>query len=292
MRGDVDMAHEVNRESLEFTAGASRVNLYSSVKPFYIPLVFNLHHPILGRIEVRRALAEAINREEIVSHALRGHAQVADDPVWPSHWAYNSAARRYTFNPDSARVRLDAAGLPVRAAAPGAGRMASRFQIKCVFWGEDPQFERIALLLQRQLADVGVDLVLERAGARELASRASTGRFESYLFQMTSGRSFEWIYRFWHSTRPGANAEFQDTGYTGADAALDRLRQGRTDSDIRSAVGDLRQRFYEDAPAAFLAWTQVTRAVDARFDVGERSSPEIFSALWQWRLTDSRRAAQ
>jgi peptide/nickel transport system substrate-binding protein len=40
MRGDVDMAHEVNREALEFTTGASRVTLYSSIKPFYIPLVF------------------------------------------------------------------------------------------------------------------------------------------------------------------------------------------------------------------------------------------------------------
>jgi hypothetical protein len=171
--------------------------------------------------------------------------------------------------------------------------MASRFRIECLFWAEDPQFEPIALLLQRQLADVGVDLVLERAGGRELAERAAGGRFDTYLYQMTSGRSFECIYRFWHSPAPGAQAQFQDSGYTGVDAVLDRLRQARSDSDIRSAVGDLRQRFYEDAPAAFLAWTQVTRAVDARFDVGERATPEIFSNLWQWqRATTERRAAR
>lgn len=292
MRGDVDMAHEVNRESVEFTAGASRVTLYSSIRPFYIPLVFNVRHPILGRVEVRRALAEAINRDEIVARALRGHAQIADDPVWPSHWAYNSAARHYGFNPAAARVRLDAAGFPVRPAAPRSGTMASRFQIKCVFWSEDTQFERIALLLQRQLADVGVDLVLERAPQKELLARAAAGQFDTYLFQMTSGRSFEWIYHFWHSTAPGVPVEYQNSGYTGVDAVLDRLREARTDADIRSAIGDLRQRFYEDAPAAFLAWTQVTRAVDARFDVGDQSNPDVFANLWRWRRSGNQSAAR
>ncbi len=292
MRGDVDMAHEVNRESVEFTAGASRVTLYSSIRPFYIPLVFNVQHPILRRVEVRRALAQAINRDEIVARALRGRAQVAEDPVWPSHWAYNSAARHYQFNPAAASVRLDAAGFPVRPAAQGSGKMASRFSLKCVFWSEDTQFELIALLLQRQLADIGVDLVLERATQKELQARASSGQFDTYLFQMTSGRSFEWIYRFWHSTAPGLPVEFQNSGYTGADVALDRLRLSRSDDEIRSAIGDLRQRFYEDAPAAFLAWTQVTRAVDARFDVGDESSPDVFGNLWQWHLADATSASR
>jgi peptide/nickel transport system substrate-binding protein len=292
MRGDVDMAHEVNRESVEFTAGASRVTLYSSIRPFYIPLVFNVRHPILAHPEVRRALAQAINRDEIVARALHGRAQVAEDPVWPSHWAYNSAARHYQFNPAAASVRLDAAGFPVRPAAPGSGRMASRFALKCVFWGEDTQFELIALLLQRQLAEVGVDLVLERATQKELLARASSGQFDTYLFQMTSGRSFEWIYSFWHSTAPGLPAEFQNSGYSGADPVLDRLRESRSDDEIRSAIGDLRQRFYEDAPAAFLAWTQVTRAVDARFDVGDESSPDVFANLWQWHLAGAKSASR
>jgi hypothetical protein len=150
----------------------------------------------------------------------------------------------------------------------------------------------IALLLQRQLADIGVDLVLERATQKELQARASSGQFDTYLFQMTSGRSFEWIYRFWHSTPPGIPVEFQNSGYSGADAALDRLRESRSDEEIRSAIGDLRQRFYEDAPAAFLAWTQVTRAVDARFDVGDESSPDVFGNLWQWHLAEATSASR
>jgi peptide/nickel transport system substrate-binding protein len=282
MRGEVDMVQEVNRDSVEFLEGATRISVYSSLQPFYIPLVFNLRHPILKQVEVRRALSEAIDRVEIVNQAMGGKGQVADDPVWPSHWAYNPAARRYGYNPGAARLRLDAAGLRVH---PGRhpGEMASRFRIRCLFWDRDPQFERIALLLQRQLAAVGVDLVLEGASEKRLIPLAQAGEFDTYLFQMTSGRSFDWVYRFWHSALPGQKPELQDSAYSGVDHALEQLRQARTEPETRAAVGDLRAQFYEDAPAAFLAWIQTSRAVDSRFDLGDRSDPEVFTNLWRWR---------
>jgi peptide/nickel transport system substrate-binding protein len=288
MKGQVDMVQEVNRESAEFLEGASHVEMSSTIRPFYIPLVFNVRHPILKHVEVRRALAEAINREEIVQQAMRGHGRVADDPVWPFHWAYNAAARKYSHNPNAARLRLDAAGFRMRP-APVSGGMASRFSIRCVFWN-DPQFERIALLLQRQLAEVGIDLVLEGATESELTSRAFRGDFDTYLYQLTSGKSFDWTYRFWHS--PTAGVRYQDSGYSGVDSVLERLRTVRPDREIRTAVADLRERFYEDVPAAFLAWPETTRAIDARFDIGEQSGPDIFANLWKWGLAGSQQAAR
>jgi hypothetical protein len=95
---------------------------------------------------------------------------------------------------------------------------------------------------------------------------------------MASGKSFDWTYRFWHN-----GGGYQNSGYSGADEALDLLRRSRTDTEVRAAVANLRQRFYEDAPAAFLAWPERTRAVDVRFDVGDRSDPEILGNLWRWR---------
>jgi peptide/nickel transport system substrate-binding protein len=288
MRGEVDMVQEVNREVVEFLEGSSRFEMYSSIRPFYIPLVFNLRHPILKHVEVRRALNEAIDRAEIVNEVMRGRGQIADDPVWTSHWTYNAAARKVSHNPQAARVRLDAAGFPVRRSSDSG--MASRFQLKCLFYNKDFQFERIALLLQRQLAEVNVELILEGGDTTVIIPRIARGDFESYLFQLTSGKSFDWTYRFWHS--PTAGAAIQDSGYSGADEVLDRLRQALLDSDVRAAVADLRQRFNEDVPAAFLAWPETTRAVDARFDIGDRSNPEVFATLWRWRVASSDRAAR
>ena len=288
MRDQVDMVQDVNRDSAEFLEGAAHVEMATTIRPYYIPLVFNLRHPILSRVEVRRALAEAIDRAEIVREAMRGYGRVADDPVWPFHWAYNAAARKYTDNPNAARLRLDAAGLHVRPAAT-PGRMASRFSIRCAFWA-DPQFERIALLLQRQLADVGVDLILEDVEELTLVERAGKGDFDTFLFLMASGKSFNWTYRFWHS--PVDAAAYQNSGYKGMDSVLDRLRIVRSDAEVRMAVADLRDRFYEDVPAAFLAWPETTRAIDSRFDRGDRSNPDLFANLWKWRPAERQTAAR
>jgi ABC-type transport system substrate-binding protein len=288
MRGQIEMVQEVNRESAEFLEGASRVKVYPTIRPYYIPLVFNVRHPILKRVEVRRALAEAINREEIVEQAMRGRGRVADDPVWPYNWAYNPAERKYSFNPNAARVRMDAAGLPMRPPST-LGGMANRFSVRCLFWN-DPQYERIALLLQRQLGEVGVDLVLEGLDQAELGKRIGSGDFEVYLYLMASGKSFDWTYRFWHSPADGPG--YQDSGYTGVDAVLERLRRVRPDAEVRAAVADLRERFYEDVPAAFIAWPETARAIDVRFDTGASTDPDVFANLWKWRPAEGVRASR
>jgi ABC-type transport system substrate-binding protein len=290
MRGEVDMVPEVNRDSIEFLEGATRFATYSSLRPFYIPLVFNLRNPILKNVEVRRALSEAINREEVVRHAMRGHGRVADDPVWPFHWAYTTASRRDAYNPTAAAQRLNAAGFPVRAAKTPGG-MPSRFQLRCLFWDKGPQYERIALLLQRQLAAVNVDLVLEATDIESVARSAKAGAFDTFMLQMASGKSFNYAYEFWHSSQPGITTSAL-SGYNGADAVLDRLRGAYSDAEVRVAVADLRQRFYEDVPAAFIAWIEVTRAVDARFDVGDPLDPEILANLWRWKVRPTQRLAQ
>jgi peptide/nickel transport system substrate-binding protein len=286
MRGAVDMVPEVNPESVEFLEGASQFETFASVRPFYIPLVFNVRHPILKNVEVRRALVQAIDRDEIVRQAMRGHGRIAHDPVWPSHWAYTGATKQYAYDPAAARLRLEAAGFPIRQ-PPTPDRMASRFQLNCIFYNRDFQFERIAVLLQRQLEEVGVDLVLTGVDQASLIRHIASGDFDTYVFQLTSGKSFDWTYRFWHS-----QGGLQSTGYSGADAALDELRKSHVDADVRVAVANLRQRFYEDVPAAFLAWPETTRAVDARFDIGDQSDPDVFANLWRWRLAPDQQAAR
>jgi hypothetical protein len=74
---------------------------------------------------------------------------------------------------------------------------------------------------------------------------------------------------------------------------LDRLRQARdNDKDVRLAIADLRQRFYDDVPAVFLAWTETTRAVDARFDIGDGAAPEILANMYKWRPATTQTATR
>ena len=190
------------------------------------------------------------------------------------------------FDPARAGQRLDAAGFPLR---PGKTASAPRirFSFRCLVWNEDPQFERIAIMIQRQLFDVGVDMQLESISLTPLVLRARAGDFDSFLVQANASRTLENTYVFWNST---ARPKRQDSGYTGADELLDELRRSVAEADTRRVLASLAQKFHDDAPAVFIAWTEVTRAVDSGFDVNGTAVPDPLASIWQWRpVTSARR---
>ena len=280
MRGEVDFLYEVNRDAVDFIEAGSSIQAFSFPRPYYIPIIFNLNHPILGRREVRQAINEAIDRAAIVKTALNSRGQPADGPVWPYHWAYHSAGRTYAYNPDAARLRLDAARLPMKTTS--GSNMPGRFRFRCLFWSEDPQFERIALVVQKQLFEVGIDVEMIPMALDDLGDRLGAGTFETILVPMVSGRSLEGAYSFWRS----APTPIVHSGYRAADASLDRLRAARSDDETRIAVADLQRILYEDPPAAFLVIPETARAVDDSFLVpikDDEKGRDIAGTLWQWK---------
>ena len=276
MRGEVNFLHEVSRETIEFVQAGGDFQTYPFLRPYAIALVFNLRHAILGKREVRIALNEAIDREEVVRNAMRGHGQVAEGPFWPFHWAYTRGRYPSPYNPVVAKVRLDAAGLSVRA---GSGNQPpSRFRFTCLVSAGDARFERIALVVQRQLFAVGVDMDLRPVTQGELVKNLKVGDFEATIIASVIGRTFDWPYLIWHSKSP-----YLDTGYSTADDALERLQRARSNDDLRLAVSDVMSHFTDDPPAIFLALPREARAADKAFSIPYETDRDVFGTLWQAR---------
>jgi peptide/nickel transport system substrate-binding protein len=280
LRGEVDYLHDVSRDAADFVEAQSNVGTYSYLAPYYLPIVFNLRHPVLRQIEVRRAINEAIDRQQIVTVAMRGRAVPADGPLWPHFWAMSAASPTYTFNREAANIRLDAAGYPVRPAVDAAN-MAQRFHFTCLYWNEGPQYERIALVVQRQLFEVGVDVEMKPVPMTDLLAKMGAGDYDAVMMQLSSGRALDWIDRFWHSRNQSQGLM---SHYSSADDVLDRLRLAETEDETRRGVAELQRVLHDDPPAAFLVWLMNARAASRRFDVGAEADRDILSNLRQWRL--------
>ncbi|HET7699189.1 MAG TPA: ABC transporter substrate-binding protein [Vicinamibacterales bacterium] len=275
MRGELDMLHEVRREAADFVERETTVKTYKFPRPYYIPLVFNVRHPVLKRADVRQAINEAVDRAALVRDGMSGRGRPADGPIPPEHWAYSPPATPFLFNPDSARQRLDSAGLKIQQSAAGT---PVRFSFECLVFANDSRFERVALLVQKQLAEVGVDMRIHPVPQDELVPRLASGRFDAFLFEM-AGRNLSWVYEFWRSKPVSMN----NSGYRGADAVLDRIQSARTDDEIRSAVAELERVLHDDPPAAFLAWQETSRAVSAKIDVLAEPNRDVMTNIWMWR---------
>jgi peptide/nickel transport system substrate-binding protein len=277
MRGDIDMLYEVSRDAAEFVKAETTVKSYSFPRPYYIPLVFNVRNPILRNPEVRKAINEALDREALVRDGMGGRGNPADGPIWPQNWAYSPPATPFVFDPIDAKLRLD----KVRAQndrKPGVNG-PRRLAFTCLVFANDTRFERLAANVQKQLADVGVDMKLQPVPEKELVPRLQNGDFDAFLFEM-AGRSLKWVYDFWRYHEGGMN----NTGYRSADAVLDRIRGALSDEDVRSGVAELQRVLHDDPPAAFLVWQEQTRAVSTKFDVAAEPKRDILTNLWQWRL--------
>jgi peptide/nickel transport system substrate-binding protein len=278
MRRDVDMLYAVSREALDFVEAETTVKTYSFLRPYYNVLVFNVRHPALKHADVRRALNEAVDKQALVADALRGRGRPADGPLIQEYWAYSPPAHPFVFNPEAAAAKLEAAGFTVHP-VPG-GRMPSRFSFKCLVFADDPRFERTAVLVQKQLANVGVDMTLVPLPQKDLVGRLRKGDFDAFLFEM-AGRSLNWAYGFWHSSDNG----YFDSGYQSTDAVLDRIRLARSEEEIRSGVADFFQILHDDPPAVFLTFGETTRAVSRNFDVAGETGRDIVPAARNWRVS-------
>jgi ABC-type transport system substrate-binding protein len=273
MRGEIDAVHEITPGSMDFAKADTSIGTFPFVRPYFMLLGFNVRHPILGKKPVRQALNQAVNREELIKVALNGQGIVADGPIWPFHWAY-SASQRYTYNPEAATLRLEAEGLKMDSAR-STERMPSRLRFSCLTIAE-ARYEKLAVVLQKQLYDVGVDMKIDVLPVRELLARVHSGNFDAFLLERSSGRSLNWTYSTFHS-------KYRFTGFKAADPVLEQLRRASNDAETRAAVVDLQRILYEDPPAVFLAWPQIARAVSTRFTVPEDRGQDVLGSLWQWR---------
>lgn len=279
MRGEIDMLYEVAPDSLDFIEQSSNTQVRSILRPYVMTMGLNVRHPVLADRDVRRALNLAVNRTEIIKRVFRGHGYPATDHVWPRHWAYHHELPRLRYDPATATRLLEGRGLrlPIetRATTP------SRFQFTCLIPDKDLRFERMGLLIQRQLLEVGIDMQLEPVSVETFLKRLPLGQFDAYMVDLISSAGLDRVYEIWHSPE---EPPLFDSGYRAADAALDLLRTAQSDQDTQAAVAAVQRVMREDPPAVFLLWSETARAVSARFRVPHIPDRDVLATLPQWQL--------
>jgi peptide/nickel transport system substrate-binding protein len=258
LRDRVDMLYEVGVDAMNSLQPSNKVRIFSYRRHYAYMAIFNPHRSGLRQAAVRRALNSAVNRERLIVDALGGRGAPATGPVWPSHWAIQPGAASFAFAP------AEIGGAPLR--------------LTCIFG--NPDLERLALVLQRQLQSVGVELELQAVSGRSMLHRLEAADFDVVLTDAISGPSMARPYLFWHSKGPLNYGRFSSAA---VDAALDAMRHASDDGAYRAAVTAFQQAIVEDPPALFLAWSERARAVNTRFDVASEPERDVWSSLRLWR---------
>ncbi|NOX21160.1 MAG: peptide-binding protein [Nitrospirae bacterium] len=254
----------------------------------YTYLGFNLKHPFFKDIRVRKAIAYAIDKKEIIDVVLFGLGSVATGPYVPNTWPYNPNVKRYEYNPAKARQLLQEAGWRDTDGDGWLDKDGKRFEFTIITNMGNSLRERTATIIQWRLKQIGIKvnirLIEWSAFINEFIDKR---RFEAVILGWSIGFDPD-QYDIWHSSKTGEK-EFNFISYKNPE--VDRLlEEGRRTFDIekrKKAYFRIQEILAEEVPYVFLYVPDALPIVHKRFK-GIRPTPiGISYNLHKWYVPRS-----
>lgn len=244
-RGTIDL--EINQIPFENVARFEQSPQHQVIKKpgsVWQYLAFNLRDPILKNVEVRRAIAHAIDRQKIVTDLLRGHGVPGDSMFAEGHWARAANLPAYPYDPARAKQLLDAAGYK----DPDGDGPRPRFSI--VFkTSTDTEANLRAQMIQQMLAGVGIKVEIQTSEFGTFLDDVSKGNFQMYSLSRNGITDPDFYYVIFHSAN--LPPEGQNRGYY-SNPRVDRLiLQGRSTFDRnkrKQIYAEIQRTVQEDLP--------------------------------------------
>ncbi|NKJ39758.1 MULTISPECIES: ABC transporter substrate-binding protein [Rhizobium] len=110
-------------------------------------LAYNTLIAPFDKVEVRKALNMAVNKQAIVDAVFQGSASVATNPIPPTMWSYNKDVKDDKYNPDEAKKMLEKAGVKDLSMKIWAMPVSRPYMLNA---------RRAAELMQADLGKIGV----------------------------------------------------------------------------------------------------------------------------------------
>ncbi|UWR21926.1 ABC transporter substrate-binding protein [Sulfitobacter sp. S190] len=116
---------------------------------------FNHRNPVLANVQVRRAIAHALDLDRAIGGIMRGFAAQGRGPVpMAGGRNYTDRVARYVFDPQKARRMLDDAGYPVQADG-----LRFTLRHRSAPWGEYTRLWGLYFAEAMRDIDIGVELL-------------------------------------------------------------------------------------------------------------------------------------
>jgi len=213
---------------------------------------FNLTDPILKKKKVRRAIALAINRDEIIRYKLKGLASPATSLLFPGHWAFDDHLKQIEFNPAKAKQLLEEAGFK----DPDGNGPQVRFKLVYKTSTKKDRVE-LALLIAEQLKKVGIGVEVKPYEWGTFFRDIRLGNFQLYSLTWVGLTEPDIYYFAFHSSMLPPNGANRNH-YLNA-RLDDLLEKGRKTVDRKERMeiySKVQEIIFEDLPYVPLWYEQ------------------------------------
>jgi peptide/nickel transport system substrate-binding protein len=239
--GDAHVA-QVGASDVERAKGMADVTITSEKSTRMDYLGFNMQKAPYDNLKVRQAISMAINKSDVVDGILDGQGVPAVGPLAPTVVGNYQELKPLEYDVEAAKKLMEEAGF------------ADGFETTLFVNEGNKERSDIALLVQDQLADIGITVNIETIEWGAFLEKTAAGEHELFILGWTTvtADADYGLYALFHSSAFGAPGNRSFYKNERVDELLD-LGRSETDQAKRDeAYKEISEILVEEAPMVYL----------------------------------------
>jgi len=190
LRGEVDLIQgDLPFELMDWLQENENIAIETGPGNVFTYIGFNMQDQALAELNIRRAIAHAIDRDAIIQYVLGGAAHKAGVILPTGHWSANSDLAGYDYDPEKAKLLLAQAGYDQNNPLKLSYKTSN-----------NPLRVRLATIIQFQLKQAGIDVNVQSYDWGTFYGDIKDGRFQMFSLSWV-GLKMPDIFRYvFHST--------------------------------------------------------------------------------------------
>ncbi|MFD1927879.1 ABC transporter substrate-binding protein [Sporosarcina siberiensis] len=169
-KGEVDIVEGIPTDQIEKLGSVDGVKVENTPSLLVDYVYMNIGKGIdaMQNKDFRKAISHAVDYGSVIDEIMQGYGKQFKGPVPEGLWGHNPDAEMYEYDVDAAKALLEKANV-------------GDVTLDLLYSDNKPYWEELALVLQSNLAEIGVKLNLNKVAYATMREQIDTGEFDLSL---------------------------------------------------------------------------------------------------------------
>ena len=256
---------------------------------YYDCLIPNAAGDLFGGVNIRRAIAYALDKRDIISTALLGHAVATDYPVAPDSYLSGESSNIYEYNPQKALTLLEESGWEDRdddgilEGINGSDIYELSIDLLVLLDEDDTYKLDVAENIAAQLLECGINVFIDEQPSASYNNKLQNGNFDIALCSFFLDHDQNPDITFMIGTNGSANyGGFSDTEM---DTLLQNCRTALKESEMKEAYLLMESHFIDTIPQISLYYRTNAMLYDVAINFTDSiRDMNIYTMIPKWYI--------
>lgn len=175
--------------------------VYEYMIPYYDFIGFNFQSPKFQNVNIRKAVAYAIDKEALLEKLYLGHGVPVDTPLFPNMWYSPKRDLVFSYNQEQAKQLLENGGISTQSSSEQGG-----LNFHLLISNENPIRLQMAEEIKNMLGQVGIVISIDVVSSDVYQQRLEQGDFETFLGGWKLSPIVDFTFAFHSTQNPSISA--------------------------------------------------------------------------------------